>query len=410
MTELGVVEKKAVSAGEELLRKPSLAEEDIEATPGILEELLAQGNLDDADRLSKRAFASLGSGTAVQKIATIKIIPSLVRVLSTRERWKNLETSLALLAGTCYRKETAEDVLQAWLELFLSSFEGNFKADKFSACDELISTIRLQTDKIAALNRKLVSYLQALSPLFSDHLKHGGEGVETSLQYLKSCGRAGASFLLDSLAEEEDTHARAHWINHAQRLDAQLLVPEMEKRMSDPRWYVVRNMITILGKMILLETPALFMQAASHPDPRVAKEVMKNLFKTASPADTPLILRLLQHPEKSIRVQAIHLSSLSGVTNAIPVLLGIAGSQSPSDTDLRTAAFQSLLKFRSTEALVLARAVMEKNPGNKAESAERMAAVRLLGELGRAQNCVLLQSIAQSDPNQEIRVLATGYV
>ncbi len=410
LTELGLVEEKTPPIWEKLLMKAVWNEEDIESTPGVLQELLAQGNLNEAEWISKRAFGCLGGGTSAQKIAAIKIIPSLVRVLSQHEKWKNLETSLSLLAGTCYRKETAQDVLETWLMLFLSSFEGNLKAENFSACDELIPTIRSQTDKNSTLNQKLVSYLRELSPFLSAHLKQAGSGAETSLQYIKSCGTAGASFLLDSLAEEEDTHARAHWISHVQRFEPRFLLPEMERRISDPRWYVVRNLITILGKMILRETPALLMQAASHPDPRVAREVMKNLFKSATPADTAVILRLLQHPDKSVRLQAIHLSSIAGVTDAIPVLLGISGNVALADTDLRTAAFQSLLKFRSSAALVPARAVFEKTTGNKAEPAERMAAVRLLGELGRAENRGLLQSIAKSDPNQEIRALAASYV
>ena len=79
-------------------------------------------------------------------------------------------------------------------------------------------------------------------------------------------------------------------------------------------------------------------------------------------------------------------------------------------TTIGAAAFQSLLKFRSIEAVVLARAVLEQAPVNKAESAERTAAVRLLGELNREQSRVILQNVARSDPNQETRTLAEGYI
>jgi hypothetical protein len=46
----------------------------------------------------------------------------------------------------------------------------------------------------------------------------------------------------------------------------------------------------------------------------------------------------------------------------------------------------------------------------KADVIERSYAVKVLGELGRAEGRSVLQKVASSDPSPEVRSLATSYL
>jgi HEAT repeat protein len=117
---------------------------------------------------------------------------------------------------------------------------------------------------------------------------------------------------------------------------------------------------------------------------------------------------MLEHPDKIIRIQAIHLSVQHMLEGAVPFLLKMTAASGAGDADVRTSAFQALLKFRAPESVSVAITALEKKNVTKADVPERNAALRILGELARTETQSVLQAIAQSDPNQETRALAAS--
>src|SRR5262249_37405126 len=155
---------------------------------------------------------------------------------------------------------------------------------------------------------------------------------------------------------------------------------ELEKRMKDSRWFVVRNMVTIVNKLNVREAPALLLQASKNPDDRIAKEIIKKLVKTCTLADGPLLLQLLENPDKSVRIQVIHFISQVHLDIAAPALIRLTMGESPDDADLRVAAYEALLILKAQGAIEPALRLLERKASGK-DVAERTAAVKILGEL-----------------------------
>ena len=413
MEEMGLVKREpgvTLTSWEDLTKRTSLDPVDIERVPDALSHMLMEAELTEADQLFKRVIGYLNTGRPEQKIATIKAIPGIISALSRNVRWINVETSLSLLLANYYRKETDPDVLSALLFYLLSRFEKSYEAGNFPECQNLLATVRSRANNMEDFENLVSQFINQLAVPFNYAMREGTEGAETALDYLRLCGPAGAQFFLELLAEEEDKHVRGRLITFIEKLDRVDLLPEMERRLSDQRWYVVRNVVTILGKMIdLKETPAFLQQAARHPDPRVAKELIKKLLKTITSTDAPIVMQLLLHNDKSIRTQAVHLSGRLNAQTAIPILLRLVGTDSKDDTDLRAHAYQTLLKMKALEVVPPAMLLLDGTTG-KADVIERSYAVKVLGEMARAESRTILQKVASSDPSPEVRSLASSYL
>jgi hypothetical protein len=89
--------------------------------------------------------------------------------------------------------------------------------------------------------------------------------------------------------------------------------------------------------------------------------------------------------------------------------LQLVGTDSKEDTDLRAHAYQTLLKLKAPEVVSQATLLLESAAG-KADVIERSYAVKVLGEMARAESRTLLQKVASTDPSPEVRSLATSYL
>ncbi|HJZ11885.1 MAG TPA: hypothetical protein VJ521_07035 [Acidobacteriota bacterium] len=407
--DLGIIEKQ-IRPWDNVLKKDVLSIEDIETIPDFLKSLIAEGNVTDADKLSRRVFACLSLGKPEQKLASIRTLPSVIHILSQHERWKSVDFSASLLVSTCFRKENDTIVLHSFFSFLLDSFRKNFEKLQFASCHDLLAAVRARAEHDEAMAAQLVQHLPVLSGPFREEMGRGFEGAETGLQYLKMCGEPGIDFLLDWLAEEEDRHVRSRIIAFLEKFTANEIMKRIEQRLTDPRWYVIRNMVTIIGKLNLNENPPFLKGAAAHQDGRVAKEVIKILYKNCDKVDLPLVISLMQHDDKTVRVQATHIVMIHHFTEAIPELLKQIDVTVQIDSDVRAVAYQALLRLRAKGALPFAQLLLEKKTTGKSELAERNAAVRLVGELGVEESKDLLKKIAQTDQYAETRALAAGYL
>lgn len=409
-----VVQEKPVevppSISEELLKKDALTTTDIEKIAEALHELVNQERLQEADQLSKKAFACLGSGQPEQKKAVIERLPAIIRALSRNEKWKNVEFSLSFLISTYYRKETSETVLQSYIPFLVAMFVKNYDSKNWQGCQDVLSTIRIQTERQESVKREFADAWIKIAGAFIEHLRGGWTGVEAVLEGFKVAGEKGTSFLVELLADEEDQKVRSRLIGFITAFKSEVVLGVLERRMSDPRWYVVRNMVTIFSKIPFTELPEFLRAAATHPETRVPKELLKVLYRGTAKSQIPFILLLMEHPDKNVRIQAVHLVTMNANAEAIPALLKMVITTGPAETDLRAACWQALLKLRVLDAVAPAAMLLDRKASTKAEAAERNAAVRILGELAREQTRSVLEKTAQSDANPETRALAASYL
>ena len=187
-------------------------------------------------------------------------------------------------------------------------FVSPFEQEDYAQCSAFLDALSGGTDA-EALSRSL----PALRQEFRTKLRDAGAGADVALQYLIHCGDAGAEFLLEWLAEEEDRRTRSRIVGFAEKLNRDSVLRAIEKRLSDPRWFVVRNMVTIAGRLEIPNAVSFMERALEGGDVRVAKEVIKVLFKSVSEKNAPVVLTLLHHPDKSVRLQALRLVMLFGL-------------------------------------------------------------------------------------------------
>jgi HEAT repeat protein len=139
--------------------------------------------------------------------------------------------------------------------------------------------------------------------------------------------------LLEVLAEESDMSARKALIELISA-SAKHYVPELGARLGDRRWYLVRNVVSILASTHSPEALTYLQRTLRHADARVRRETIRGLAAIrVAMADSMLTAALEDGDGQNVQLAARYLGSL-GCTTAVPALEQVArglgrGSRDP---------------------------------------------------------------------------------
>lgn len=139
---------------------------------------------------------------------------------------------------------------------------------------------------------------------------------------LKKLGTKIAYMIIQQLCLADGLHAR-------KSLAAALLgignsaIPPLVAMLKDERWYVVRNMVAILGQIGNRDMVSSLRPALYHADQRVRKETVHALVKTGGSDAESMIISLLEDPDQAIVLHAIMALGLLKSSTAVPVLVEI---------------------------------------------------------------------------------------
>jgi HEAT repeat protein len=152
-------------------------------------------------------------------------------------------------------------------------------------------------------------------------------------------GDEGVEALLDLLGDEQDRNRRGLLFGALRRI-----VPEHTKpvvaRLSDERWFVVRNAVLLLGSAGNAAVLPRLAEAARHPSPEVRREVPDAIASAGGAAAVPYLVRMALEGEPDLRQQAVSsLGTLMGAEAAEGLADVVRGS---SDRALRTQALERL--------------------------------------------------------------------
>jgi len=151
-----------------------------------------------------------------------------------------------------------------------------------------------------SLTRRAVAALDAQGPA----------GVEAFIALADECGLAGIDWLMLVLAESQDQRTRrplARTIAAIVREHPERLLPWM----SDDRWYVVRNVVHILGWIGGDEVAGHLQAAIHHPEFRVRREVVATLGTVSADVARPILLNLLSTAQSRLFTMIVHQLSLA---------------------------------------------------------------------------------------------------
>jgi HEAT repeat protein len=136
--------------------------------------------------------------------------------------------------------------------------------------------------------------------LLRDKGGRGNKEVETVLAAFED---RAVKPLLRTLADEEDLLVRKSIVEIIARI-GRAAVPAILENLSDSRWFVVRNMVTILGSLGLPDLAPHVATVLTHPDLRVKKEAIKALSKLPHPSAIIALGELCFFPEETVALTA----------------------------------------------------------------------------------------------------------
>ena len=165
-------------------------------------------------------------------------------------------------------------------------------------------------------------------------------------------GRAFIEPLLDRMAEEETMSLRRFMIDRVQAF-GEAARPYLLARLSDQRWYVLRNIIIMLRTLGPTQEVEQLRPFVRHANPKVRIEALKTLLQAGDPIAQRQVLRDLESPDRETQLTAIGLTDHNSPPDIARKLLALvtSGGYTVVECELKTAAVQALGEIGRSEIL-----------------------------------------------------------
>ena len=175
-----------------------------------------------------------------------------------------------------------------------------------------------------------------------------------------------------------------------------LFIPFIEER----RWYLVRNIVYILGRMGREQAIPYLQKTFHHEEVRVRRETVQAFGLIGGPKAIGFLVRALTDADVRIRsMAAINLGKIGKTTGLIPLLEVVQAKDFPkSDPSEIKALFDSIGMIGSNEALPVLRQLLEKKSwfGRGKTDEVRIGAAKALAMIGTSEAKAILESGRQS--------------
>jgi hypothetical protein len=275
--------------------------------------------------------------------------------------------------------------------------------------------------KLDETPQPLVSFVNSALDIFAgenfiaqvlDGLDNWGKDQHPAIREMM--GRIGLPFvtpLLDILAEEPVMARRRLYMDCLRRIGSQAL-ESIAARLSDPRWYVVRNLVILVREINDPGALPSLSRLVGHAHPKVQYEVIRTYLHFKDPRADRHLLRELEQNDAGILVGVVKLAANSrnpevarrltellnargasdqelalkstiinslaemGCVDALPGLAAFIESRSLFMARpllrLKLEAVESLGRYASPEAVDLAARIHQKSTGDIAQAAEKI--------------------------------------
>ena len=218
-----------------------------------------------------------------------------------------------------------------------------------------------------------------------EHLdQQDSHSIVSFIQFAKALGDPGIDLLNAVLGESQQRRNRrllAEAIADLCRDTPERLAPYL----TDRRWYVVRNIVHILGWIGGNEIVGLLRSALKHPEPRVRYEVVAALGQVEPALARPVLFRLLDQADTRLFCAVLHQLSTERDAGTARLLLGflhhIDFEQRP--TEERRAIYSALSAVGGDEVVPeLEAELLKGNWFARGQEAHRQAVARVLARIG----------------------------
>ncbi|MDP1809344.1 MAG: HEAT repeat domain-containing protein [Actinomycetota bacterium] len=175
--------------------------------------------------------------------------------------------------------------------------------------------------------------------------------IGQAVEYITLIGNTGVLTLLDMLAVEK-SQGRRRLLCRVLADCGQADIAGLGSKIMDHRWYLVRNVVSILGQIGGANAAEYLQKTTSHPDPRVRSEAVKASSSIGPPA-IPVILSLLRDKDLNIQLEAIRAIANISHPSVLEILIGLVKESDffRRRVDVKIEAIRALGRLRAEQSI-----------------------------------------------------------
>lgn len=347
----------------------------------LLKEKLSQIKLGDDDLLSMlelksyaRISASLSDEPLDQELLELPLHISapkleggerskLLKEVVLQSREASLKAHLNSVLVNILTEEEGEEHQKEIGDIIKDAILAALAEKRYEDASDLLSSLtRLK------LRPHTAPYLKALIDLAIEEVSaeytpqlvtafaaaHKPETISRILKCLKLMGTYAVEFLVDALSAEENMAKRKIICEALEDLASDFLDVIIAK-MEAQEWYVVRNIVAIIGHTKNQKSLVYLRRAILHPDSRVRSETVTALAGLKSKDSIEILKQALKDPDIKVSGKAAKQLGVWKTSEATAELISIVKKFDPffKLLDLKLAAIDALARIGSPEAFSL---------------------------------------------------------
>ena len=198
-----------------------------------------------------------------------------------------------------------------------------------------------------ASSEDLRAISQALRLYPPDSIEH-----RSAMRLINMLGPLALKPLLEQLADEPDMAARKSLVDTISGI-APAYVCELGEEVADPRWYFVRNVVSILASTRLPTTLPFLERTLRHSDPRVRRETIRALSQQADRLASQMLVHCLNDEDAQNVQLAARFIGQRGISGGVPTLELVARGEGRGNRENgpRVEAIEALGRLGAVDSL-----------------------------------------------------------
>lgn len=181
----------------------------------------------------------------------------------------------------------------------------------------------------------------------------GSPEYQSAYTYLASLDKKATEALLELMTEENDHDTRIFLLELMKEFGRNQLAL-LGEYITDERWYVVRNIVSILAESKTDQALALLRKAADHKNVQIRQEVIKALVSTGGKKASAVLAKFLRDPDAVLHLEAVTaFADMPGIgaEEAKPLIDYLEGrALNAKEQELTLAAIKTLGKIGGWDA------------------------------------------------------------
>ncbi len=282
--------------------------------------------------------------------AAIRTLIALIPAVRNPAPWSQRENELALFSGVISQ---LEDILSYLLQ-----------KNNYDLATVILKALHMpvppefQSRLVEAL--KKTANKSIIISMMAEMRKHPKSSPEyqSAYSYLTNTARKATAVLLELLADENDRDARIFMLDLLKEFGKNQF-GLLGEHLTDGRWYVVRNIVSILAENKSDQAILLLRRAADNKNIQIRQEVLKALIANKGKKAATVLTRFFHDEDEALRISAIR---------------GFADFSGLGDEEVRP-----LIEF------------LQQQPLTKKSQDMNLEAIRTLGKTGGSEAAVMLQ-------------------